>query len=189
MRSALLYVHGFMSSPESVKGRMLKAACEKRGVRFFAPDLNCPPQEALERLKSIVQEEKAGTLALVGSSLGGFYATSLADAYDLRVCLVNPATHPWDVVKDYVGEVLEAPNQKKVTIVPRYADDLRAMAVTTIKNPEKMLVLLSTADEVLNWTEAKAKYAACRQLILPGETHRVEAFGEYVDTIFEFLMR
>ena len=92
MSAGILYLHGFCSSPESWKARLLADAMTRRGQgeRFFCPFLSPVPREAIAQAEEIIHRE-AGPLAVVGSSLGGFYATWLAEKFDLRAVLVNPA--------------------------------------------------------------------------------------------------
>ena len=125
-------------------------------------------------------------LCLVGSSLGGFYATWLAETLGCRAVVLSPATQPCDVINDYLGVQTINNSTRTIEVKPEFADQARALDVL-VTNPSRYLVFLSTSDEVLDWRLAQMKYAACREVILPGNTHEIERFEECLPAIEQFL--
>ena len=181
----VMYLHGFRSSPDSKKGRILRQAFSSR-LGFSAPDLNVGPQEAQQIMLEAARGIDPNELCLVGSSLGGFYATWLAETLGCRAVLLNPATQPWDVINDYLGVQTINNSTRTIEVKPEFADQARALDVL-VTNPSRNLVFLSTSDEVLDWRLAQMKYAACREVILPGNTHEIERFEECLPAIEQFL--
>lgn len=184
----LLYLHGFLSSPQSAKAVMMREACDAQGVRFVAPDLNVEPREVLRRIGNVVQTVTDDELLLVGSSLGGFYATCVLAKRPLRAFLINPAVAPWKRMNAYLGEQTVFGSERHVTVRSEYAYELERMSASKLLAPERILILLSSADQVLDWTEARDYYALCHQWIAHGETHRVDHFERYVREAMNFLL-
>lgn len=181
-----IYLHGFLSSPRSVKGRMLAAAHERRRAAFFAPDLNIGPAQAASLLLQLTEGIPARSLAVVGSSLGGFYAAWLAEKRGCRAVLLNPAVRPWEFVKDYMGEQPTVAGDRTVNVTPDFVRQLRELDVPEVTRPERYLVLLSTADETLDWREADAKYREATRVLIPGGDHRISAFADYCEAVTDF---
>lgn len=181
----LMYLHGFRSTPMSKKGQIMREAFSKR-LQYLAPDLNTGPAAVqsiiTEAIKGIPPEE----LCLVGSSLGGFYATWLAEKVRCRAVLLNPATEPWSVINDYLGMQPIHNTNRFIEVKPEFADEARLMNCETI-HPERYLVFLSTHDEVLDWHKAESKYSACRKILLPGNTHEIDHFEQCLPEIERFL--
>lgn len=184
-----LYLHGFLSSPQSTKCRMLAAAHERRGVPFLAPDLNVEPEEAARLIESIAEGIPAERLTVVGSSLGGFYAAWLAERKGCRSVLLNPAVRPWDFVKDHLGEQEVAGGSRTITVSGAYAGQLLKLKVPAPKVPERMLVLLSTADEVLDWREADMKYREAARIHIEGGDHQISNFDQYCEAVADYCCR
>ena len=157
----LMYLHGFRSTPFSKKGQIMREAFAEK-LTFEAPDLNVGPKEAQKILIEATQNLDPSQLCLVGSSLGGFYATWLAERIGCRAVLLNPATEPWCVINDYLGVQPIHNTNRFIEVKPEFADEARLMNCETI-HPERYLVFLSTHDEVLDWHKAESKYSACRK--------------------------
>lgn len=181
----VIYLHGFRSSPQSKKGQILKS-CFSETHDFRAPDLNVSPLEAQKIMLDTVKDIKPENICLVGSSLGGFYATWLAEKIGCRAVLLNPATEPWSVINDHLGVQTIHNTDRTIEVKAEYADQVREMAVE-ITDSQRYLVFLSTADEVLDWTKARDKYRLCRQIILPENTHEIVDFECCIADIEKFL--
>lgn len=187
MRRALIYLHGFLSQPASPKGLALQRLASERRVGWAAPNLNCTPDEALARIKSALAAFPDTKVTLIGSSLGGFYAQCVARELGLRCVLINPAVSPWRHVSQFVGE-FEAADGSKVDVRPEYGDALKTVVSTKPINASETLVVLSLADEVLDWHEANAYFHACPQIFLEGETHAIRAFDSIAPRIVDFAL-
>lgn len=186
MSAAILYLHGFCSSPASWKARLLAEELSSRGLghRLFCPFLSHVPDEAIGQAEAIV-EGHAGPLAVAGSSLGGFYATWLAEKYDLPAALVNPAVTAPVSLEKYLGTQTNLHTGESFEFTIEHLARLRALQVPAI-TPSRYLLMVETGDEVLDYREAVARYAGCRQIVLPGGDHSFTRFPEYLAQLIEF---
>jgi predicted esterase YcpF (UPF0227 family) len=190
--NCIVYLHGFRSSPASVKARQLVRAVAALPAaerpRLHVPALAPDPAVAVETVTAWIDRElgpdAAATLTLVGSSLGGFYATHLAERFGARAVLINPAVRPYDdlqagsYVNLYTGEAFE--------FVDAHFATLRALAVPRITRPERYFLLVRTGDEVLDWRVAVACYAGARQYVLGGGDHSWADFDAEVPSVLRF---
>ncbi len=184
--AGILYLHGFCSSPESWKARLLADAMNQRGQseRLFCPFLSPVPREAIAQAEEIIQRE-AGPLTVAGSSLGGFYATWLAEKFDLRAVLVNPAVVAPISLEKYLGTQTNLHTQETFEFTAEHIAQLRAMEVERV-TPERYLLMVETGDEVLDYRLAVARYAGCRQIVLEGGDHSFTRFPDCLPQLIEF---
>ena len=182
----ILYLHGFCSSPESWKARLMAEEMARRGVadRFVCPALSPVPAEAVAAAEAIIATAD-GPVTLVGSSLGGHYATWLAEKHDLRAALVNPAViHRLDASL-FIGEHANFHSGERFTFTADHAGQLAAQHVAH-PDPARYLLLVEAGDEVLDYRQAVEHYAGCRQIVLPGGDHSFTKFPEYIPQLIEF---
>lgn len=184
--AGILYLHGFCSSPESWKARLLADAMTRRGQgeRFFCPFLSPVPREAIAQAEEIIGRHD-GSLTVVGSSLGGFYATWLAEKFDLRAVLVNPAVVAPISLEKYLGTQTNLHTQETFEFTVEHIAQLRALEVERV-TPERYLLMVETGDEVLDYRQAVARYAGCRQIVLEGGDHSFSRFPDYLPQLIEF---
>ena len=189
MTQTVLYLHGFLSGPGSKKACVLRDLCEAKGANFVAPDLNMSPEDAASLIWS--EYEKAtvvGEVAVAGASLGGFYAAWLAGRTGIRAALLNPAVEPWDIVKLYNGEYKSFTADKIVRVTPDYADQLRALDAAPFADPTRVLMVLCTGDEVLDWRRAATRFSDVQSIVIDGSDHRISCFEEYAAAVRDFLL-
>ncbi len=185
-RPAVLYLHGFNSSPDSRKAQQFKLFCESRSAaQVLVPALPHHPTEAMALLWQLVL--KFDPVLLVGSSLGGFYATALAEASGCRAALVNPAVAPCE----HLGEDLLGPQRNLYTgeqweFTRSHAEALQALTLPRITHPERYLLLVQTGDAVLDYRLAVDYYRGCRQLIQEGGSHAFDDFEAVLPQICAF---
>ena len=184
----ILYLHGFRSSPASTKAQLLRAALAARGrlEDFVCPQLPASPRAAAQLIEATARLEAPDRLAVIGSSLGGFYATWLAERCGCRAALLNPAIRPYDDLRDYLGPQPVYFSADTVDIRPEYMDELRALDTPAITRPERYFLIAATGDELIDWREMAAKYADCRQRIIEGSDHVLGDFAQYVDEVLAF---
>ena len=184
--AGILYLHGFCSSPESWKARLLADAMTRRGQgeRFFCPFLSPVPREAIAQAEEIIGRHD-GSLTVVGSSLGGFYATWLAEKFDLRAVLVNPAVVAPISLEKYLGTQTNLHTQETFEFTVEHIAQLRALEVERV-TPERYLLMVETGDEVLDYRQAVARYAGCRQIALEGGDHSFTRFPDCLPQLIEF---
>lgn len=185
----ILYIHGFLSSPQSTKARQLISWVSEYhpDLRLHVPALSVDPESALATLESTLQ---ACTTApgLIGSSLGGFYANILAARHGLRGVLVNPAVHPHLLLKAYVGEQHNHHTAAAVEVRAEHFSMLERLEVKPL-HPERLWVLLERGDETLDYRHAENFYAACHLDISVGGSHGYDGFVEKLPAINEFLFK
>jgi hypothetical protein len=189
-RSLILYLHGFTSGPQSRKVQALAARMAERGLadRLMCPQLPESPTAAMALAEGIVQEVGAGrtALTLVGSSLGGFYATWLAEQHGLKAVLINPAVVAAIELERYLG-----PQTWLYTGIPfdftrQHIDELRALEVPRLANPARYWLLVEEGDETLDYRQAVARYAGAKQTVLPGGDHSFTRWEAYLDDVLAY---
>ena len=183
----LVYLHGFRSSPQSNKARRLKAHMEGRslGHLFWCRQLPPSPEDAIALAERAI-ETAATPVTVVGSSLGGYYATWLAERHRLRAVLVNPAVVAHLSLAEFVGPQTNLYTGETFDFRPEYIEALRAIEVSRISRPQDCLLLAETGDEVLDYRQAVAKYSGARQIVLEGGDHSFTRWDDYLDTVLEF---
>ncbi|MCW5653042.1 YqiA/YcfP family alpha/beta fold hydrolase [Hydrogenophaga sp.] len=193
----LLYLHGFRSSPLSMKAQQVGARVQERhpDVVWWCPALPASPAQAMAMVVEGVRAWPRATMAVAGSSLGGFYARWLALQADCRAVLLNPAVHPARDLKAYVGEqtVWHAP-QERIFFQPTYVDELRELesdiarqAALRPATPQRQFAIVAQGDEVLDWREMQAFCAGGGLRLLPGSDHAISDFDQHIDAVFDFL--
>ncbi len=187
----IIYLHGFQSSSLSIKGQQIKDYCQKlSNVQVHLPDLNLPPEQTLAHVADMI--ESLDRVVLVGSSLGGFYATQLVAKYGVPAVLINPAMRPWQLFRDLFGvEQIPYVVSDEWTLDESHLDQLEQMAVPFVHDADKILVLLQQGDEVLDYREAQRYYSnAPHQSMLITEAkgnHAMENFADKIPMALQFL--
>ncbi len=223
----ILYLHGFRSSPDSLKARLMARAMAERGLAadWHCPQLPASPAAALDLalglargglrtaaaggLRSAVPEEAdaasraghrgatapvtgdaAARLTVIGSSLGGFYATWLAERLGCRAVLLNPVVHAARDLATQVGSHRTFHGDEPFEFLPGYVDELaRAEAdIPVLTRPERYFLLAATGDEVLDWREMRDRFAGSRQRIIEGGDHGISDFADWLPEVLEFAL-
>ncbi len=181
-------MHGFRSSPASFKARQLREHFGQRGEaqRFLCPQLPPSPEAAFAQVRELVDGKAADEFAVIGSSLGGFYATALAEATGCRAALINPAVWPARDLAKYIGEQQAWHSDDSFYFRPDYLGELQALTVERITQPQRYLLLAATGDEVLDWREMSARYAGAHQHVIEGSDHGLSDFEQYLDEVVRF---
>lgn len=190
-RTHLLYLHGFRSSPRSAKAmRMARWVAEHRpgDLVFASPQLPPSPREAMARVAELIRDWPRETMAVMGSSLGGFYATHVAQGSGARTVLLNPAVDPARDLAHYIGEQTCWQNpDEHFFFRPEFVDELRALNAGALAHPDRMMAVIAKGDEVLDWREMHARYAPCRIKLLEGSDHGLSDFDDYLEELTSFL--
>lgn len=183
-----VYLHGFNSSPQSFKARALAQRLAERGRDndFVAPELSHWPREAIATAEAVIERHGARTVTLIGSSLGGHYATWLAERYGLRAVLVNPAIGPADLLAAELGVQRNLYSGARYELTPAHLEQLRALDVGAITRPERYLLVIATEDEVLDSRVAMARFALARQIVHAGGDHGFADFTRHLDAVIDF---
>lgn len=188
----LIYIHGFNSSPNSFKANMLKAYMQKSHISdvLVVPALSFDPQEAMNQLLQQVEIYQAcrddHPLCFIGSSLGGYYATWLAEQFESRVVLINPAINTFDLFKKYLGHNHNPYTDEKYCLTMEHIQQLQAYNVEQITHVDRYLLMLQTGDEVLNYKHALDKYTGAPSIVEEGGSHGFTDFERHLETILAF---
>ena len=181
----LLYIHGFNSSPASSKAQLVRQRLEAlgRGAELAAPALPHSPKQAADLLNALVSRHPGATL--VGSSLGGYYATYLVQKHGLRAVLLNPAVRPYELLLPLIGRQKNFHTGEEYEFTLQHISELRALEVERI-TPARYLLIVAKGDEVLDYRRAVERYRGCRQIVIEGSDHGMSDFAVYVDAVLEF---
>lgn len=184
----ILYLHGFRSSPRSFKARRLagRLAVLERINEWRCPQLPVSPYEAIRLAESIIGQTPAAALTLIGSSLGGYYATWLAERIGCRAVVMNPATKPDASLERFLGEQPLWHGGGSIIVEPRHLDELRALRVETIRDPRRYFLLAATGDEVLDYHDMVAHYAGAKTTLIEGSNHAISDFDDHLDEVLAF---
>ncbi|PLZ01638.1 esterase [Burkholderia sp. WAC0059] len=204
----IVYLHGFRSSPQSFKARLLAARLGQTGREreWRCPALPVSPAEAVALVEREVEREverggdprggpktqatggaaDPADVTLIGSSLGGYYATYLAEKHGWRAVLLNPAVVPQRDLGRRLGEQPLWHGGGSIVVEPRHLDELRALAVTSVTRPERYYLFAATGDEVLDYREMLAHYPGVRTRLIEGSDHGISEFADYVDDVIAF---
>ena len=181
----LIYIHGFNSSPASAKAQLLKARLEalRRSAEFSAPALPHSPAQAAILLDVLVARHPRA--ALVGSSLGGYYATYLAEKHGLKAVLLNPAVRPYEFLRGEVGVQRNFHTGEEYEFTSGHVAELETLEVERITSG-RYLLIVAKGDEVLDYRQAVERYRGCRQLVIVASDHGLSDFADYLETVLEF---
>lgn len=197
--SHLLYLHGFRSSPSSAKARLTgQRLRELQGagqppVHWLCPQLPPSPREAMELALALVREAAPRRLVVVGSSLGGFYATWLAARLDCRAALLNPAVNPARDLRAQIGELGSWHDPAlRFEFTAEHVQELHAYELgpleRTVPEPARYLAVIARDDEVLDWREMQARYAGATLRLADRGGHALDDYAtRHRDAVLEFL--
>lgn len=184
----ILYLHGFRSSPQSMKARLVGERMAALGLvdQLISPQLPASPKLAMELAQSLIAGVPAEQLSIIGSSLGGYYATWLAERVGCRAVLLNPAVVPSLDLDKHVGVTTQYHSDEPFEFKREYIDELRALEVSKISKPERYFLIAATGDEVLDYRDMVAHYQGARQHIIDGSDHAISEFPRYLDEVLDF---
>jgi predicted esterase YcpF (UPF0227 family) len=186
----LLYLHGFRSSPQSTKARQVAALMAQQfpHITWWCPQLPPSPKAAAALIAQGTANWPAQSMAVIGSSLGGFYATWLAAYKGCKAVLLNPAIDPARDLAKYIGEHTAWHDPaERFYFAPEFVDELRTLEVGPLPHPERVWALIAKGDEVLDWREMTARYPDSAQVVLEGGDHAISDFAQHLPQLLEFL--
>lgn len=182
----IIYLHGLNSSAASEKARLTAEYCGENGIDCIAPTLHHRPAKAVEQIGALVADGGAHTL--VGSSMGGYYATWFCEQHPhLRGVLINPAIHLADLLGDFVGKRQENYNTGEEYIFEEaHLSEFAALDVTKITRPERYLLLVQTGDELLDYRNAVQFYLGGQHVVEEGGNHMFSNYARHLPAIVAF---
>lgn len=186
----LLYLHGFRSSPQSAKAQIMAQRVQALhpSVSWWCPQLPASPAQAIDLLLQGTADWPRRQMAVMGSSLGGFYAAWLSNQLGVPAVLINPAVHPSRDLARYIGEhpVWQDPAQS-IFFEPAYVQELKLLESQPLLTPPATLALIAKGDEVLDWREMLARHEAGQVRLIEGSDHALSDFEDHLPQILEFL--
>jgi predicted esterase YcpF (UPF0227 family) len=184
----IIYIHGFNSSPASTKARQLGTKLQSlgRAVEFACPALSDRPNTAIAQIDDLMRPVPSQHITLVGSSLGGYYATWLAEQRGVRAVLVNPAITPHEGLRAYLGTQRNLYTGEPYELTEQHLSELHALYVERPRRLERYYLMVTTGDEVLDYRAAVAKYSGARQLVVQGSDHGFAEFEHHLDSVLQF---
>lgn len=180
----IIYIHGFGSSGFGGKATLFKEFFDEQ---IIMPSLSYVPALAIHTLEQLIQfcQNQGQKVSLVGSSLGGFYSIYLADKYDLKAVLINPAIHPYKTL-DKIGMAMNYFDMSTFEVTTEHMQALKTLEVKTITNEKNFMVLLQKGDELLDYQEAVKKLPNANLQIEEGGNHTFENIERHFDKIQSF---
>ena len=184
----ILYLHGFNSSPQSLKAQQTQQYFAKHypKITVITPQLLTSPNWAKAQLDEIITSDEKAQWLVMGSSLGGYFATYLAEKYSLSAVLINPAVKPYQLLNDYLGEQINPYTQEVYQFTENFISDLKALEQNQLDDKNNYLVMVQTADEVLNYQQALEKYKNKELLIQQGGDHSFIDYDKMLPKIADF---
>ena len=184
----IVYLHGFRSSPLSFKARLIQRRMSELGLgdHYACPQLPASPSAAIAIGRALADRHAVDRILLIGSSLGGYYATWLAEKLGCRAVLLNPGVFAARDLAAHVGRHTMYHSTEPFELLPAHVEELKAFAVARITRPERYFLVAATGDELLDWREMVAHYAGARQLVIQGSDHGLSDFANHLDDVLEF---
>ena len=192
--SEVLYLHGFLSSPQSVKAQATKAwfARHYPQVTLHIPQLSNNPGQVKQQLENYIAQHPQlleQGLKVIGSSMGGYLSTFLLEKFGGKAVLINPAVRPYELLQGLIGTHENPYSKEKFEIVESDIGVIQALEATSIKEPNSYKVLLQTEDETLDYRLAEEKYAQSHLVIEEGGDHSFVGYENHLPAIAEFLLK
>ncbi|WP_283789033.1 YqiA/YcfP family alpha/beta fold hydrolase [Bermanella sp. WJH001] len=187
-----LYLHGFKSGPSSVKAQQTLHLFAEFDVaqNLHIPQLSPEPARAIDEAQflyeQLIDEVGVDNCLIIGSSLGGYYASYLVERFGGRAALINPAVRPYELLQDYLGENENLYNGEKFIVTPSYLTELLEIEVMPLKQPKHHFLLVKTHDETLDAMAAVKKYQASPSIIEYGGNHSYDDYPKRLPSIINF---
>lgn len=184
----MIYLHGFNSSPASQKAQQFTDYFRSQGVRDVqVPALSPDPALAMQTIEDCIGARSEDLALLVGSSLGGYYATYLVERHGMKAALINPAVAPCDhLPSEIIGRHRNQYTHEEYEFTQEHVAFLRTLEVKKIRDPSRYLLLVQTGDTTLDYRLAVQLYAGCEQVVQEGGSHSFEHFDAMLPRILQF---
>ena len=184
----IIYLHGFNSSAESKKSKILDSYLEKEKlINLESPNLNNSPKKAISQIEKIIRESSS-RVCLIGSSLGGLYATFVADKYNLKSVTINPVvTNHISGMRDLVGSHKNFHSEEEYEFTLKDYLDLQKLGLEKLKKPLNHFCLIKMSDEVLDHNITFAFFSKSYVLSEKGGNHSYDDFFAKIPLILDYM--
>jgi hypothetical protein len=192
MKKTVIYLHGFNSSPQSMKARLSKQYFQQHfaEVDFICPQIANTPKTAIAQLTSLVEQLVMPMRCyFIGSSLGGYFATYLAEKYATKAALINPAVKPYRLLQNYLGRQKNPYTDEVYQVTPDFIDDLKSLEQPTLSEKNNYFVMVQTGDEVLDYQQALTKYKHHKCVVQQGGDHSFIEYDKMLPEIANFFFQ
>lgn len=186
----VLYIHGFLSSPQSFKAQQIQTYCaqQKPPLDYSCPALPVYPAEAMKILEQAIASDK--NVGLIGSSMGGYYATYLSQHYHVPAVLINPAVGPYRLMENYLDQDLRNYHTEEVSRLSKHhVQELRDLEVNSLQCADLLWLMVQTGDETLDYRQAVEFYQGCKMTIEEGGDHSFQNFDRWIPQVIDFLQK
>jgi predicted esterase YcpF (UPF0227 family) len=188
----LVYLHGFRSSPNSSKAVMTKEAVRlisstDHPYEWYCPQLLASPKQSMDLVNKHIDQSNADQIVIIGSSLGGFYTNYLAEKYQCKGIVLNPAVYAARELAPHVGMMTAYDSNEPFDFKAEYIDELRALQINKIRQPSRYLLIAAKGDELLDWKEMVGFYAGAKQLVLEGSDHGIADYADHLPVVIDFI--
>lgn len=186
----VLYLHGFLSSPQSLKAQQTLAYCIEIGLgeNITIPQMSHGPAETIAQLNELIDKIGSDHLVLMGSSLGGYYATFLAELHQAPAVLINPAVRPYELWESHLGENRNYHSDEIHIVTRSHIDELKQIDVASLSEPENFKVFLQAGDETLDYRQALQKFGRSHCVVHEKGSHSYDDFEHELPVMFEFFL-
>jgi len=186
----VLYLHGFLSSPQSLKAQQTLAYCMELGLgeNIKIPQMSHGPAETIAQLHELIDEIGSDHLVLMGSSLGGYYATYLAEFYQAPAVLINPAVQPYELWESHLGENRNYHSDEIHIVTRAHIEELRQIDVNPLSKPNNIKAFLQTGDETLDYRQALEKFGPSQCVVHENGSHSYDDFEQELPVMFDFFL-
>lgn len=186
----MLYLHGFLSSPQSLKAQQTLAYCKKIGLgdNITIPQMGHGPADTIAQLHALIKQIDAEHFVVMGSSLGGYYATYLAEFYQTCAVLINPAVRPFELWESHLGENMNYYSDEVHVVTREHIEELRQIEVAVLSQPANFKVFLQMADDTLDYRQALEKHGAQQCVVHENGSHRYDDFASELPLMFDFFL-
>lgn len=190
----VIYLHGFRSSPRSSKAAMTGDAVRSLTnteiqLKWYCPQLLASPKASMDMVTQYIETVKPGKLVVIGSSLGGFYANYLAEKYQCKAVVLNPAVRAARELAPHVGMMTWYDSNESLDFRPEYIEELLVLQTEKISNPEQYFLIAAKGDELLDWQEMVHFYSGAQQLVLEESDHGISEYANYLPAVVQFILK
>jgi uncharacterized protein len=191
MEKVIIYLHGFLSSPQSQKAQKTLAFVKTHypQLTIEIPKLASYPQPAVDIIEQLVERHTGKICHFIGSSLGGFLSTYMVQKYGGKAVIINPAVRPYELLADYLGSHINPYTAENFVLEACHIQQLHNLDVSLIGLPQNYWVLLQTGDETLDYRQALQKYQGAKLTVEEGGDHSFKDFERFLPEIFRFLLQ
>ncbi len=188
----LVYLHGFRSSPRSSKAVMTGEAIHTLStavnpIEWYCPQLLASPKASMDMVTAHIDQSKTDRIAVIGSSLGGFYTNYLAEKYGCKAVTLNPAVRAARELAPHVGMMTAYDSEEPFDFRPEYIDELKTLQIEKITNPSRYFLIAAKGDELLDWREMVDFYPGAKQLVLEGSDHGIADYADHLSQVLDFI--